>query len=719
MHVSLDFETYSEAGYFFDGERWRSVAGSQQGGLPAVGAAVYAEHPSAEVLIACYRFGDIGPVHTWVPGMPNPVDLLEHVRAGGLVHAFNSMFEWLMWDRVCRRRYAWPELPLGNTRDTMAAVRAYGLPGTLANAAKAMGLPLQKDSTGRGLIRRFSIPRSPTKKDIRLRNYMGDDHENAFRFYEYCAQDVRVESSLSRSVPDLSPYELEVWKLDQKINERGVAVDVPTVEACQRVVDQLTDRLTKELQYLTHGRIESASQVSAIVELLTGVVPGLVDLTADKVTDTLDNWGTLGAPPWARRILEIRQALASASVKKLAALRRTLCRDGRVRGLFAYCGAERTGRWAGRGAQPQNMPRGDATVVKCTCCGVRQGPGPQCFRCWSPVEKVKWNFDAGLDALESFRTEDLDTLLNRWGGVLGVMAGSLRSLFVAAPGHRFICSDYSAIEAVVLAALAGEEWRLEVFRTHGKIYEQSASKITGTPLEDYLAYKREKGEHHPDRQKIGKVAELASGYGGGLGAWKNFGADEHMTDDEIQANVKRWRKESPAIVNMWYGLERTAVQAILNPGYPFYYRSIQYHCDGRVLRCILPSGRALVYHRPRVEDGTTPWGSATKRIRFWGWNGNPKYGAIGWRELETYGGKLTENVVQAVSRDLMAHGMLNLDRAGYSIVLHVHDEVVCEEPFGRGSVEEVERLMGALPDWARGWPVVARGGWEGREYRKD
>lgn len=719
-HLSLDFETYSEAGYYFDGERWCSVAGSQQGGLPAVGAAVYAEHPSAEVLIACYRFGLDGPIHTWVPGMPSPEPMLEHVRAGGLVHAFNSMFEWLIWDRVCRRRYGWPELKLENTRDTMAAVSAYGLPGKLANAAKAMGLDVQKDTAGMALIRRFSVPRSPTKNNVRLRNYMGDDHANAYKFYEYCAQDVRVESTLGSTVPPLSEYELEVWKLDQKINERGVVIDVESMRACQRIVDGLSERLTEELRYLTHGRIQSVGQVAEIQRMLGEYGIGIPDMQAKTIERVLgDGTHEAHGHPWAHRVLEIRSLLASASVKKLAALDRTLCADGRIRGLFMYYGAERTGRWAGRGAQPQNLPRGDAHVTRCTTCERRQGPGIWCGSCGGPLRTVKWNFDAAMDALESFRTSDLDSLITRWGDVLSVMAGCLRSLFVAAPGHRFVCSDYSAIEAVVLAALAGEEWRLEVFRTHGKIYEMSASKITGVPLEEYLAYKRDNGEHHPHRQAIGKVAELASGYGGGLGAWRAFGADKHMDEEEIKRNVKRWREESPAIVNFWYGLERAAIRAIQQPGTVFPHRGITYVSDGSVLRCYLPSGRPLVYHTPSVVDAMTPWGTPTKRILFWGWNSNPKYGPLGWVEMQTYGGRLTENVVQAASRDLMAHGMLHADRAGYNIVLTVHDEIVCEQSEGHGSVEELERLMGTLPAWAEGWPVVARGGWIGREYRKD
>ena len=728
MTASLDFETYSEAGFVFDyaAQRWRSVSGGQ-GGIMAVGAAVYAEHPSTEVLIACYQLPG-GSLETWVPGMPNPAPLLAHVTAGGLVSAHNSFFEWLIWEHVCRRLYGWPALPLENTRDTAALVRAYGLPGSLAAAAAALGAAQQKDTTGASLIRRFSIPRSPTKNDKRLRNYMGHDHENARLFYAYCAQDVRTEQGLAQAVPPLSPLELDVWKLDQQINVRGVAVDVDAVRDCQAIVSALSERLTAELRYLTNERIQTASQVSEILAMFADYQIPLYNLQADTITDVLGNAAyPVHAHPWARRVLEIRQALASASVKKLAAIERTVCADGRVRGLFQYYGAERTGRWAGRGAQPQNLPRGNAAVAKCVECGALQSAPLEsggtfdqlCFTCVGGLEPVKWNFDCALAALHSFASRDVDAATARWGDVLGVMAGCLRSLFVAAPGHRLIASDYSAIEAVVVAALAGEEWRLDVFRTHGKIYETSANKITGIPLDEYLAYAERNGEHHPDRQKIGKIAELSSAYGGGLGAWRAFGAGEHMDDETIRANVRRWRDESPSIVNFWYGLERAAIAAIDNPGYTYAYREIGYHCDGSVLRCILPSGRALVYHSPRVADDVTPWGDPKRQIFFWGWNSNPKYGPLGWIEQRSYGGRLTENVVQAVARDLMANGMLNAARAGYNIVLHVHDEIVAEQPTGHGSVTELEQCMNALPSWAAGWPVVARKGWEGQWYRKE
>lgn len=859
-YVNLDFETYSEAGYYFDG-RWRSVAGGQQGGLRAVGAAVYAEHPSTEVLVACYRLGGDDYIHTWVPGAPDPVLLLDAVRDGALVYAFNSLFEWLIWEHVCRRLHGWPELKLENMRDTMARARAYGLPGNLKNAAAAMGLGQQKDTGGKGLIRRFSVPRSPSKKNLRLRNYLGDDPENAYRFYFYCAQDVRVESTLAESVPELSDYELEVWKLDQKINTRGVGVDLTALQDCRVLVKGITERLTHELVHLTNGRIQTVGQIAEIGDMFSEYRIPLPNMQADTLKDILkDETHPVHSHPWAKRVLEIRQDLASASVKKLQALERRLCSDGRVRDLFSYCGAERTGRWTGGGPQPQNLPRGDAHVVKCEECGRFQGSGQQCFHCLGPLKKAKWNFDAAVQALESFRDQDIDNALNRWGDVLAVVAGSLRSLFVAAPGFHLVASDYRAIEAVVLAALAGEEWRLNVFRTHGKIYEQSASKITGIPFEEYLAYKERTGEHHPTRQSIGKVAELAclgrdtevftdsgwkriidvtlndklhdgvewvehggvvsrgertvlwlggvwmtpdhkvytgcgiweragrlsqydvelsmawgvargmlyervgdhvgaplgdvpedlphqaevfdildvgprnrfvirtgggplivhnSGYQGGIGAWKNFGAGDHMTDEEIRINVKRWRAESPNVVAMWKGLERAAVLAIKHPGYYFPYRDIQYHCDGKVLRCYLPSGRPLVYHNPSVVPGTTRWGAPTDRILFWGFNTNPKYGRMGWTQMDTYGGKLTENVVQATSRDILAHGMLNAAAAGYNIVLHVHDEIVCEQPEGHGSVEELERLMGDLPPWAKDWPVIAQGGWSGHRFRKD
>jgi DNA polymerase len=289
---------------------------------------------------------------------------------------------------------------------------------------------------------------------------------------------------------------------------------------------------------------------------------------------------------------------------------------------------------------------------------------------------------------------------------------------------------------VVLAELAGESWRQEVFRTHGNIYLAGASKITGKPVEEYLRYKDENKKHHPDR-KLGKISELSAGYHGGVGAWKAFGADEFMTDEEIQEGVNAWRRASPAISckgengqppGLWYGLQEAAILAIQSPGSCYSYQArptahstppaITYGVQNDILFCRLPSGRTLTYHQPCVASKMMPWGKETVCITYMGWNSNYLNGPVGWMKLETYAGKLCENLCQAVARDILAHGMMQLAAAGYPIVLHVHDEVVAEVPAGTGSIEEFERIMSTMPAWAAGWPVKAANGWRGQRYRK-
>ena len=725
--VSLDFETYSEAGYHWlpDRQKWQSVSGpGKVGGLPVVGAYVYARHPSTEILSAAYSL-DGAPVQHWRPGVFQPRELLAAVEAGATVQAYNSLFEFWVWAFVGRRVFGWPELPLANMRDTMANVRAFGLPGALGDAAKALGLDAQKDSTGKALIKHFSVPCNPTKGDpSRRRRFMHDaatlDKAAAFELYN--VSDVVVESAVLRAVPPLSPHECDVWAVDQIINDRGVSVDVTAARACDEIVAQTFNQLTAELRYLTAERIQSASQAAAIVSFLGEYGIHLPDLTADTVALELKHGGlTAPLPPWARRVLEIRQQLGLSSVKKLKTLlNRVTDDDPRLRGLFSYYGAERTGRWAGRGVQPHNLPRGDAGVARCDACERWQGAHlDACGACGATTQKRKWCFDASESVIDSIVSRPgLDALVTRWGDMLAVVSGSLRAMFEPRPGFEFICSDYRAIEAVVLAALAGEDWRLEVFRTHGKIYEMSAAKITGKTLEFYLDYKAQHGEHHPDRGAIGKIAELASGYGGGVGAWKQFGAGEFMSDEEIDSAKSRWRKESPAIVNFWYDIERAAMSAVRNPGTRVACRAITYVSDGVVLRCVLPSGRSLAYHRPSVVKAEK-WGLLVDQIQFYGHNSNAKYGAMGWGPLTTYGGRLVENITQAVARDVLAHALVQCERRGYPVVMHIHDEIVAERRKGEGSVAELESIMGDLPTWCAGWPIIAAGGWVGRRYRKD
>lgn len=337
---------------------------------------------------------------------------------------------------------------------------------------------------------------------------------------------------------------------------------------------------------------------------------------------------------------------------------------------------------------------------------------PWCGADGSFSEVVEWSVDAVDEALLLMRhNSDLAYLEHFFGDTVAIIGGCLRGLFCAAPGHDLVCSDYSAIEAVVLACLAGEQWRIDVFNSHGKIYEMSASKITGVSFDDMMRHKEETGEHHPLRKKIGKVAELASGYQGSIGAWRAFGADKFLgSDEEILEAVRAWRKASPEIVKFWYALQDAAHNAVKHPGQYFEVRGLVYCVKGGVLYCRLLSGRLLKYHGPQIVAG-----DRGPKLCYWG----RKSETNKWTFLDTYGGKLCENIVQATARDIMAHAMINVDKAGYPIVLHVHDELVVEVPEGTGAIAEFETIMATLPAWCAHWPIRAAGGWRGKRYRKD
>lgn len=722
--ADIDFETYSEAGYNFDPvlNKWISVANTAPHGLGAVGAAVYSEHPSTEVLSLSYNLKDgIGP-RLWIPGMPPPYDLFNHILQGGLIEAANSGFEYFIWLNVCHKRMGWPALGHLQLRDTLAKARAHSLPGALGKIAKVLEVKDQKIDEGKRLLDKFSKPRNPTKNDARTRIRPTDPDAlvDGNALYTYNLGDIKAESAVSACIPDLSDYELKLWLLDQKINFRGVHIDKEAVDACLEIVRQATEKYTAELIALTGGYVQTAGEIKKITEWVGGRGVPVSGMTADDVETLL---ARPNLPGDVKRVLEIRASLGAASVKKLYSISRRLCSDNRIRDILSYCGADRTGRWAGRGPQPQNLPNSGPKVRRCDVvngCGHYSGHDPYaaCPWCSAPewaLSPEDWSIDAVEDAITVIKYRRLDLVERVFGDAIAAVSGCLRGMFTAAPGKDFICSDYSAIEAVVLAALAGEEWRLEVFRTHGKIYEMSASKITGIPFEEFAKHKKETGQHHPMRKKVGKVAELASGYQGGLGAWKNFGADEFMTDEEIKANIKKWRDESPMIVKFWYGLEEAAVAAIQNPGQCFEFRGLKFGCKDDVLYIQLLSGRKLSYHQPRLHPDVTPWGKTVLKITYMGMDSVTKQ----WVRLDTYGGKLCENVVQATARDILAHALLLADEAGYDPVLHIHDEMVSEVDEGWGTVEEFERIMATLPDWCKDWPIKAAGGWRGKRYRKD
>lgn len=778
----LDFETYSDAGYLWDDNtaKWGALPGASQGkkGLGIVGSQVYAEHPSTEVLSLYYDLKDGRGRRRWLPGEENPHDLFDHVRRGGILEAWNSSFEWRIWNFVCTRRYGWPSLQRASLRCAMAKARAFSLPGALGNAGSVLDLQYKKDPEGDRLLKKFSIPRNPTAKDKRKRIRPSEDADDGPRLYAYNERDIVTEAEASSRTPDLNADELQYWLLDQEINHRGVQMDRAGISNCCAIVNQALAKYNRELQALTGGTVQSASEIAKLTGWLGAQGVHMESLGAEVVEERLDldrksRKAALKAvfdgdaaalktakrfvlPNHARRALELRELIGSAAVKKVFTMANMLSMFGRLHDLFTYYGA-RTGRTTGNDAQPTNLPNSGPEVH---CCA--NGPCGRHFRadtracpwCQMPVapgrKPVEWGARAVEDALLIIGSRALEVVEHYFGDAMAAVSGCLRGLFIAAPGKDLICSDYSSIEAVVLAMIAGEQWRIDVFRTHGKIYEMSAAKIAGIPFNDFMkhaGYTDEElaapdwylrkpatpGSHHPLRKKVGKVGELASGYQGGVGSWVAFGADEFMSEEEMATAVKAWRAASPMIVGFWggqqrrthagwvdelHGVEGMFIAACLNPGVQYEFRGFKFLCRDDVLYLTLLSGRHMAYHRPRLEANTKGWGGAYQ-ISYEGWNSNPKNGPTGWIRMRTWGGRLTENIVQATARDIQWHGMLALSRAGYDIVLHVYDEDIAEVPEGFGSVAEFEAIMSTMPTWAANWPIRANGGWRGKRYRKD
>jgi DNA polymerase len=731
-----DFETYSEAGHTWDEatQKWETLPGAVKKGLPATGAAAYAEHASTEVLSFKYDLKDGHGRRHWVPGMPNPDDLFAWLSRGGLIEAWNVGFERWIWNTVCVVKYGWPVLHQASCRCAMAKGRASATPGALDKAAAVLALAVRKDADGDRLIKKFSMPRNPTAKDKRTRLLPPDDPIDGPKLYAYNDQDIVVEAEASSRLPDLDGEELEFWLCDQAINIRGVQMDREGINNCIVIIDQAHTKYNAELYGITGGEVARASEIAKIQQWLhaRGVHLNSLD---DEAVEAALKLGHLEAP--CRRVLEIRAAIGSAAVKKVYTMRNQLTSDGRLHDLFSYHAAH-TGRATGNGPQPTNLPNSGPAVLLCSCgkhCGMRHKVVcPWCGAFMEPGQKpVEWCAASASDALEVIATQSLETLEFYFGDAMYTIAGCLRGLFIAAPGHDLICSDYSAIEAVGAAMMAGEEWRIDVFRTHGKIYEMSASMITGVPFEEMMRYKAETGNHHPTRKTIGKIAELASGYQGWIGSWKAFGADEYFTDEEIKDAILKWRAKSPKIVEIWggqargkpweashraelFGMEGAFVAAVSSPGkmfsthgMEFTYRSVE---DALYLRLL--SGRYITYRAPRL----TPGGRDGLSLSYEGWNTNPKNGPMGWIRKNTWGGRLFENADQATCRDILRHAIVNLERAGYQVVLHVYDEIVAEVPQGWGSIEEFERIMATMPAWAADWPIKATGGWRQKRYCK-
>lgn len=591
--------------------------------------------------------------------------------------AYNAAFE-----RLCLSKYLNTELPIDQWDCTMVRAARCGWPMGLDACAKAMGLQQEKDKAGAALIRYFSIPCKPTKANGgRTRNMPENALPKWEDFLDYCKQDVVVEMAIRNRVLSMPVTEKEqqLYWLDQKINDNGVQVDLTLVNNAIDIHEKYKDRLTTEAADITGlSNPNSAAQLKTWLNGQDGVY---VDtLTKSDVKELIR--GTDGD---VKRVLEIRSEAAKTSVKKYAAMLSAVCGDRRVHGLLQFYGANRTGRWAGRLVQVQNLPR---------------------------------NYLKDLDLARGLVVDGDGELLEMlYGNVPDTLSQLIRTSFVAGKGKRLIVADFSAIEARVIAWLAGERWRLDVFNTHGMIYEASAAAMFHVSIDSILTKTKIDGKSvkiegpNYELRAKGKVAELALGYQGGPGALIAMGAlYMGLSETELPDIVQRWRKENPAIVQLWKRVESAAYEAVSNPGMTINMNNgLKFKMTGGYLLIKLHSGRTLSYVQPRIVQK-----DFGKGIVYQGMDQTTRQ----WKTQDTYGGKLVENIVQAIARDCLAEAMLNLDAAGHKIVFHVHDECIIETADDTVSVREIEALMGAPLDWAPGLPLRADG-YETYYYKKD
>ena len=668
-HMSIDIETRS------------SVP------IAEAGLYKYAQSPDFRVLLFAYSL-DEAPVRVidLAQGEAMPREALDAL-ADPLVtkHAYNAAFEWYCLSRFfhleANASYP-PEKWLPQWHCTMLHGLYCGYTAGLDATGRALGLPQdkQKLSAGKALIRYFCVPCKPTKSNGgRTRNLPQHDPAKWELFQTYNGQDVvtemEIEGRLSHfPVPDSVQAQ---WVTDQIINARGVAVDMSLVTGALELEAQARQDYIAEAVALTGlDNPNSVAQLTRWLQEETG--EEVADLRKDTVADLL---GKELPGDKARRVLEIRQELGKTSNKKYTALAQAVCADGRVRGLLQFYGANRTGRWAGRIVQPQNLPR---TYIDGALLPLAR-------------ELVKGREAAGLRVV--------------FGSVPDTLSQLIRTAFVSAPGHTLVDADFSAIEARMIAWLAGEEWVLEVFRTHGKIYEAAAAQMFGVPIEAI-----KKGNPEYSYRQKGKVATLALGYQGGVGSLVSMGALRMgIPEEDLPDIVERWRNANPAIVQFWYTVEAAAREAVehgrrveLNGGRLVFAYEMDTNNDFLTIQ--LPNGRKLYYAHPHM--GVNRFGRPA--LCYWGMDQKTHK----WGVVETYGGKLVENITQATARDCLAEAVERLEAAGYPVVFHIHDEVVIDAPPGRDSLEEVINIMRQVPSWAEGLPLNADG-WVNPFFKKD
>ena len=617
------------------------------------GVYAYADSPAFEILLFAFSFdGGETQIIDLAQGEQFPEDVVDAIFDVSVTKtAYNANFE-----RTCLSKHFGRYLPPESWHCSAVQASMLALPRSLEDVGRVLGLDEQKMKEGKELIRYFCVPCKPTKANGgRTRNLPCHAPEKWELFKTYCKRDVDVEKSIRRKLHKfpIPESEMELYRLDQRINDRGVLVDMGLVRqaiACERLHKEVVTKRAYELTGL-----ENPNSVAQLKGWLGDKGMEAESLSKKAVADMIAE--TDGE---VEELLRLRLLMAKTSVKKYEAMERSVCSDGRVHGLLQFYGANRTGRFAGRLVQIQNLPQNHLPDLELARELVKQG-----------------------------RFEDIELLYDSTPNVLSEL---IRTAFIPKPGCRFVVADFSAIEARVMGWLSGEEWVLDVFRGDGKLYEMTASRMFGIPMSEI-------GKGSPERAK-GKVASLSCQYGGSTNGLISMGAlDMGLTEDELPPLVAAWRKANPHMVQFWWDVDAAAIKAVTEKQKTKVGKIIFEYKSG-ILFITLPSGRKLSYVKPRMavnkfgRDGLT----------YEGISENKK-----WSRIETYGPKLVENIVQGTARDLLAEAMLRVEKKGYPIVMHCHDEIIAEVPEGSGSVDEMCEIMAIQPKWAEGLPLRADG----------
>jgi DNA polymerase len=643
--LAIDIETYSSVD------------------IKTSGVYRYTEAPDFQILLFAYSIND-GPrlIVDLMNGEVIPADVIAALTDSNVIkQAFNALFE-----RTCLSRHLGVSLSPHSWDCTMVRAARLGLPLSLDAVARALKLQVSKDSAGNALIRYFSIPCKPTKANAgRTRNLPAHDPERWQRFKSYCLRDVEVEQTIRYKIESFPITETEkhLYILDQEINDRGILVDPVFVANAIRIDQESREDLTKEAIELTG--LTNPNSAAQLKTWLSKEVNGTVaTLRKGDIPELMLKASTKAGA----RVLAIRQEMAKTSVKKYEAMAATAGRFSRIRGLFQFYGANRTGRWAGRLVQVQNLPQ---------------------------------NHLPDLDlARRVVLGGDRELLQMLFGNVPDTLSQLIRTAFVAGPGKKLIAVDFAAIELIVLAWLAGEQWVIDEFTGKRKIYEQTAARMFRIPVESVT-------KNSPERQK-GKIASLACQYGGGVGALVSMGALRMgLSESELPAIIKQWRAANTNTVQYWGNIERAAIAAVKTRK-PQLVRNILFIYESGILFIELPSGRRLAYVRPQMDSGLY-----NDCLTYEGMDQQTKK----WGRIETWGGKLVENIVQAVARDCLGVALLRLDAAGYSIVGHVHDEIIIEAERSSDCLAGILDIMTRPITWAEGLPLAAEG-FENPYYKK-